>query len=83
MADLPDAVVEEMLDATKDLLISIITVEGTLQQPYRDKPELSPWTRFVEKEFKRTSRAHEALRQANLSTTSPGESVTNVPGEHA
>jgi hypothetical protein len=55
---------KEAHEALKEVLMALIVVKGTLDQPYPDRPEWTPWSRFVEPAFKIGARAEEVARKA-------------------
>lgn len=57
------AVLREAHEAIKELCKALIVVQGTLNQPYPDRPELTPWDRWCEKPFHQGAQAEETVRR--------------------
>jgi hypothetical protein len=56
------ALLKEADNVIKDLVVALITVEGNLNKPYPERPEWSPWTRWVTRPFRQAGEFNERLR---------------------
>lgn len=59
----PVRALRETHEALKEVLKALIVVKGSLDKPYPEKPEWSPWTRWVEKAFSQGAHAEEVARR--------------------
>lgn len=46
----------------QEVLKALIVVKGSLDKPYPERPEWSPWSRWVEKAFHQGAAAEEVAR---------------------
>lgn len=67
------AVLTEAHEAIKELCKALIVVKGTLDQPYKDRPEWTPWTRYVEKAFHQGAHAETTVRLALKALKNDGD----------
>ena len=57
------AALRETHEALKEVLKALIVVKGSLDKPYPERPEWSPWTCFVEQAFRQGAAAEEVARR--------------------
>lgn len=53
----------ETHEALEEVLKALIVVKSALDKPYPERPEWSPWTRFIEEAFHQGAKVEEMARR--------------------